>query len=622
MRTKVTLVLLLLNVVLFFIIFRVERAWRTESVALEVRRRVLGAEAADIRAISVQSAGAGESYRLERRGDQWFVTQPWVWRANPNAVSRIVADLQFLNDETSFSVSDVERNGQKLADYGLDPAGLTVTLSSGGDDATGRRPIRTVLRIGSSTKVGQRLYVLSPDGTRIDVVGRTLLDGLMLPLERLRSDAVMTIPFYEARSLNLQTPSGSRILIQRDGSRWTFETPISARASRTAMELAIGQLDALRAKDFAPQADPLPASSTMRIAVEGDNRRETLFLGLDSTGSGETPAQLEDLSQPAARSVRFSVMLPPELRAMLSDPVDDLRDPHVVEFDPSAVTSVTLKAPGEADLLLQRLEPAAPPAGGPMAAAWQILLPAKPGQGPRILRADSAAVRDLLAELAGLTARKFKSDAPTDADLDDWGFNRPERTIVISQPPSVGAAAAPGTITLQITQTGGPDSFALARVTNTPSVYAIYPDILRDTPVAPRDWRDRLLRAPDSTRVAALRLIDLSSGKVLWAWPDGTAAHRNAAAGDLAADILQLRARRFVADAFDSAGANGRPWRYKLEATLDLPDGGAAETRSVHALYFGERTGGSEQLAGAPEFHATFIPEQRLVDDLWKLTYA
>ncbi|MEY3773465.1 MAG: hypothetical protein RLZZ129_245, partial [Verrucomicrobiota bacterium] len=41
MRTKVTLVLVFLNVALFFFIFNFERHWRTERASLEARRRVL-----------------------------------------------------------------------------------------------------------------------------------------------------------------------------------------------------------------------------------------------------------------------------------------------------------------------------------------------------------------------------------------------------------------------------------------------------------------------------------------------------------------------------------------------------------------------------------------------------
>ena len=74
MRTKVTLVLLFLNVALFFFIFRFERRWRTEDDWKETRRRVLGAEATDIRSLEI--TGPNRSVSLEKRGDTWFITKP------------------------------------------------------------------------------------------------------------------------------------------------------------------------------------------------------------------------------------------------------------------------------------------------------------------------------------------------------------------------------------------------------------------------------------------------------------------------------------------------------------------------------------------------------------------
>ena len=48
MRTKVTLVLVFLNVVLFFFIFGFEREWQTDRNLMEARKRVLGPEASNI----------------------------------------------------------------------------------------------------------------------------------------------------------------------------------------------------------------------------------------------------------------------------------------------------------------------------------------------------------------------------------------------------------------------------------------------------------------------------------------------------------------------------------------------------------------------------------------------
>ncbi|HYP15753.1 MAG TPA: DUF4340 domain-containing protein [Opitutus sp.] len=327
MRTKVTLVLVFLNVALFFFIFRFERRWRTEDNWKESRRRVLGAEAADIRSIEV--AGAGRELKLQKRGDTWLITQPVEWPANPTAVSRIVNELQFLEHETSFLVRDLTKNGQSLADYGLDEPKLTVTFTSGENAATTR------LRLGDTTKDGIRLYLLSSDGERIHVVNQSLARSLALTFDELHADTLFTVQIFEARSLNLQTPppASLRIRLRRDGNRWTFESPISARASKNAVELAINGLNALRVRSFVNEDLPatLPsARPSLRISLEGNNRRDTLILG-DALGSTARPTgaatvpDVEYYAQLEGRSALFTVAVPAELKETLDRAQEKLR---------------------------------------------------------------------------------------------------------------------------------------------------------------------------------------------------------------------------------------------------------------------------------------------------------
>src|SRR6185503_19000471 len=96
---KVTLVLIFLNVALFFFIFKFERNWRTEAASRESRRRVLGPEAADIRSLDITSTAPGGSFSLARKRDTWFLTKPLEWPANPHAASTIVQELQLLGDD-------------------------------------------------------------------------------------------------------------------------------------------------------------------------------------------------------------------------------------------------------------------------------------------------------------------------------------------------------------------------------------------------------------------------------------------------------------------------------------------------------------------------------------------
>ena len=623
MRTKVTLVLLFLNVALFLFIFHFERDWRTERAALEVRKRVLGPEGADIRSIEVAQA-----FRLEKRKDSWFLTEPLEWPANPQAVRRIMTDLQFLEHVTSFSVHDVIKNGLSLDYYGLDHPRLVVSLTSGGADTTGGPPIATTLRIGDTAKGGQSLYVLSADGARIHVVGRELADALFLPIDQLRSDSILTIPVFEAGELSIQA-SGLRVRLHRDGSRWAFLAPIpSARANKDATELAISDLDALRVRSFvaAPPPGPLPSDApALRVTLEGNNRSETLYLG-QRADAGPTGGDHEYYAQLEDRKALFTVAIPARLMEALDNAQEALRDRHVLDFDPAAVTAITLAAPNQPDLTLQRLE-----APGSAGTRWQIVLPGNSGQGPQTLRAERDAVLKLLDQLALLSADAFQSDAPQAADLENWGFNRPEREITL------GLAAPDTPIVLHLGVATPRDGRAYARLANGSSVYAVGPAILAETPVATRAWRDRLLNElPAGARITGFRITDALSGARVLEWRadagilSATSAPPPAAAAaavqSLLAQLRTLRARSFVADSFaesvkDEAGEDRR-WRYRLDADLSLPiTGSGKEQAGTSTLWLTERTSGSRQYAGSREFNASFSIEQPMIDALWTLTY-
>jgi len=362
MRTKVTLILVFLNVALFFFIFKFERGWRTEQASLEARRRVLGAETADIRSLRI-SGPETTPINLIRQGDNWSLTEPIEWPANPHAVSRIINELQFLEHETSFSVADLAKNNQSLADYGLEQPRLTVTFTTGTNttgDETNTADSYT-LKIGDETKVGNRLYILSPDGNRVHVVNLSLARSLGLPIEDLRADTIFSIPVFETRSLNLQNAANLRVRIRREGSnRWTFEAPIIARASKTAVELSINALNALRVRSFATagNVDANPASNpTMRITLEGNNRRETLILGseigttaipaaaTETTGNPGTKPDIEFNAMLEGKSTLFTVSLPAALVEALRNAQEILREPKVLDIDASAVSAIVTTAP-------------------------------------------------------------------------------------------------------------------------------------------------------------------------------------------------------------------------------------------------------------------------------------
>lgn len=661
MRTKVTLVLLFLNVVLFFFIFTFVRKWQTEKIWEQSQRRVLGPEAAVIQSLTITGGRLAQPVELEKRAEGWVLTKPYEWPANPHAVSRILNELLFLENESSFLVKDLAKSGLSLADYGLQKPQMTVAFAAGPRSSTAANEGSSgalkhyTLRIGDTTKVGNRLYVLSPDGKRVDVVNRSLADSLAVSLDQLRTNAIFDIPLFEVRSFNLQTaPANLRIRLRRQGPRWSFEAPILTRADRAKVEMAINGLDALRTGKFL-DADSLTPDQTglnnpnFQLTLDGNGRRETLLLGnpvpqaapaqTAKPAAGAAVSSTEYYAKMEDRTPIFTVALPNDLATMLRNAQDQLRDRHLLSFDPRALTSITLSAPNRPEITLQRLEVGQQPTDND---AWQIVTRTA-NQAPQTMPADLKIVQRLIQHLYTLQALQFLRDAPQASELEDWGFNRPQREVTLhfSSKDAFASGAYPtsnpSSVTLLIGVASERAGRAYAKLASEPFVYLVDPDILEQTPVTVTYYRDRLLRElPEGARITGLTLTDIAGKKELLneqlsgdqTWTQALTAlpaDRRTAVLTILGQLRKLRAKEFILDTFPPTveiGDRDRAWRYKLTATLSLVGGSETQT-APYTLFFTERTGGGTQFVGSPDpgLNVVFEADQKLLDALFKLTY-
>ncbi|HEU5080284.1 MAG TPA: DUF4340 domain-containing protein [Opitutaceae bacterium] len=668
MRTKVTLVLIFLNVAVFFSVFYLKVSVPTA----QHEGSLLGPEVVNIQSLEISAANRPAPVRIERRGDGWVLTQPLDWPANEFAVNRIVNELQQLRSEASFPVKELAKSGQSLADYGLDKPPLTVSLTPA-PVPTNPTPQPIVLRIGDTAKVGNRLYILSPDGERVHVVQRSLAESLLVKLEDLRSDTLFSIPVFEVRSLNLQTgaPAGSKVRIARSNSRWIFETPFSARANKNETDVAVSRLNGLRIQSFIDPRSPeplrlTPDDMTLRITLEGNNRRETLIVGgrvrdsIAVNAPGATPAatptptalpSAADAANAATANAAtsadgdlyfakmedkapvFTVAIPTSLLDALRNAQETLRDRRILDIDPASITSLTLSGAGQAELTLQRLESTST---NPLSSAWQMIRHAD-DRSPQSVPADREIIDHLIQHLCELTAQKFESDAPIETALEKYGFNRPARTFKFSL--ATGQSAASGATTtatpLMLLLGIGEDHKVYAKLDSPNYVYLVPDEILAQTPIDPLAYRERLLRdLPAGAKIAGLKLVDLSNQDVLLdvtlPLPADTAANaqspeRRAAIETLATQLRTLRAKRFVRERFTKTilvNGEERPWHYQLVSTIALV-GGNGTQNATSVLFLSDRTGGNTQFIGAPDpgFDVVFEAEQPLLDALFTLIY-
>ncbi len=629
MRTKVTLILVLLNVAVFAWIVHSRHRWQLEATAADRDRHPLRELAVNLQAITISDHG-GTAVRLERRaGKPWNLAAPVDWLANPAAVEGIIGELQNLE---SVAVLDLAMNKQTPADFDLDKPDLTFVLTAAPADATAPSPAPVTIRLSSSGK-GGKLYLLAPDGTHVHVLDGALLERLKASLGGLPASTIFSLRPFEIRFLSLQKGTDAPVrLLRRDDARWLLDSPITTRAAKPAIETTLKQLLDLRLgadrsggnPGFAPVGSvPTEALSELRISLEGDNRHEVLLLGQPipkaSAGANRTPryAKLED------RAPVFALAFPNDLFETLRHAQETLRDTHVLDFDPATVSTVTLSAPSQPEpLVLRRLDATTALVKGaaPDGADWQIVRPSG------ALPADATLVKNFLLWLAEqLRATSFVNDAPAKADTEKLGFNRPERELTL--------AFAPGTTPAKLTLEIALDDKAAvyARVFGQPFIYAVSLDSLRYLSVAPSTYRDRLVRAlPESAQITALTLAPVGTGvpvfshiladKETWnqALENEPPARKEALRSILLGDkdhpalLRQLRAVHFASDTFDTnVLVNGtlRPWSYSLTTTLALPGGAAgATTTTTSTLWLAERAG-SIQLAGSPKAEADTVFE-------------
>ncbi len=610
MRLRLTIALLILNAVLFGVLYILDKRPMEPPPGFEP---VIPEGIADkVDRLSIEGRDLALRWVLEKRGSDWFISSPINWRANLFAVNRILNQLQFLERITSFSVQDIVKAGQSLADYGLAEPNAILALQHGGTE--------TKIRIGSSTKVGNRLYILSHDETEVFVVNRELLDSITIDLDDLRSQLIFDIPLYEVRSVSLRLKNLPLRIVRR-GDDWNFETPIEMEADNARVEAAINKLSGIRLLEFL-SPDPVGQgldSPSVRLTLEGNNRRETLLLG---------HRLLEDSAQPLyyasleGNPTVFTV--PSEPFVDLLKAQENLRDRYFVRISPEILNAIEITV-GSESVRLQRLE-----RGG-----WQV--PRNEPDGALAnWPADPLLIDEMISSIHETRALRFVTDSPSTTDLVDFGLEDPQRKVRL--------LAQDQTSVLLIGDLAGTKDTVYAKLTDHPSVYEIQSGrLLSLLQTRPLHYRLRLLaQQPSAAVIESVVLHDLEIGRDLFSLD--LKADQEGQNGSIPEGVPNLGAveeedrepaltllhygREFSVNSYlkqvftegHDLGEKRLPWRYLLRFGILLPGGAQAQKRSL-SYYFTERLGAGTQIGGSPEFEVTFSLDQNLIDALFHFSF-
>jgi len=614
MKKYLTILLVLLNIVVFATLYLIPPASDTGKY---LDNKVFNEEAVGINRIRISGPGLEQARVIEKEGKNWLLREPIRWPANFFAVSRILNQIQFLEKETSFSASKASASGADLASYGLENPKITLEFRNDQGQTTR-------IKIGAATEIGNRAYILSPDETEILVVKRELIDSLLVDLSGLRSQTIFDLPLFQATTLAIQKtqPVSLRIRINLINEDWRFETPIQTEGDTAKIESLINGLNALKVQEFIASDDGNLAqyglqTPFMRVTLEGENKRQTILIG----------NQLESATGDALYYAKMSenptiFTIPSLLFNILDNAQVSLRARRFVNFDPDSVSSIEISQ-GDTALSLQRLE----------VGEWQIFRREEDNGRMTAHPADGKIIHGMMDKLLQLRALSFVTDAPSAADLENFGLTDPQRVIQVRTPDTsvkliVGDLAPGSSNSIQ----------AYAKLESEPYIYTINQAFLEHFPAFPLHYRNRTVhQQPADARLVSITVRDLDSDTIVYTaalnevTPNWTQVAQANEADKRSRDHLlklvdlagTIEARDYLVDSFMPQiqfGNRKITWKYTLDLQFAL-SGPAGETTWTTTLWLSDRLGGTRALAGSEEFKVIFLQTQDFVESFYGLTF-
>jgi hypothetical protein len=387
------LILLVLALGLGAYIYFVES--ERDPAATETRDKIFTVEAANIETIEVRST-EGETTSLRRNGDEWQIVAPVTAPADETVVSSITDAL------ASTDITRVlDENPTNLAQFGLEPARLTVSFSVKGE-STPRR-----LYLGSKTPTGTDAYARVEGQPRLVLIGGFLEDTFNRKTFDLRDKGVLAIEREAVDAIVLDRASGPDVALTRSGDAWRLTAPVDARAEYSPVDGLIGRVDGAQMRSIEHDGTEPTAAQLRTFGLDRPQLVATFGSGSSKAAlalgskKDDSSVYARDLARPLVFTVEASLVTD------LEKSPDDLRVKDVFAFRSYSATGIELTTAGST----AAFEKSAPAAGDNASSegTWKQTKPAARD-------VNQTALTDLLNTLSSLRAERFVDRAPAAGD--------------------------------------------------------------------------------------------------------------------------------------------------------------------------------------------------------------
>ena len=613
-RSTLFLSVVVLGLLAYF--FLVDRHQKGTAERESEQSILFGHSAAD--ADSLKITGGDGAVVLDKKDGAWKIRQPIAAEADSQAVNAVLSALESLEARRIIQLSQIPNSGDTLQQWGLSPGNVRVEFS--GADFT------DTLLIGRKTALSDLVYARALRGPGQDGDAPVALipadsgDAIGKKLSDLRSRALLKGDLAKVSQLGLSIAPGAGTATaaveyevdRQGGDEWKFQKPLAAAADGKKVTAWLQSLGRLRVKQFISDDDsnlstyglssPVSQFWVQSEAAKGakDSKGpDTLLIGLPVPNTpGEVYAKR--LADNAIVTVSAA-----EVDKLLHD-LPDVRDRHVLAFNPDEVTALRIDA-------AHPLGPEAKGGSGTVAVQKQEQDKAEgwtfdPATVPPVSgSADGGQIKAFLGALKDLQAAEIVSD--TTSDLKPYGLDHPTVTLLLTlkkgdpngtvsllvgriekASPAVAAAAVPPG-TAPAAAPAAPSARFYAKNSQEPFIYAVDASFLDKLPKDAWVWLDPAVTTAPPGGIKSVTVTPQTGAPFTVTRSDaGFGTDRTGVAVDPAQANAEfsllgnLRALRWLGPA-EAADELAKPqWRIKASGDLafalvigaELPEGGRA----------------------------------------------
>ena len=237
----------------------------------EARPKAVGIPKDEIEQIVIKSA-SGEVSTVTKTGGTWQITAPLAAPADETVMTRIVTLINGIE-----ITRVVDENPTDLAQYGLAPPQVEVTIKTSGAAGTER------LLLGTKAAIGSAVYAQLSSSPRVILVDGDVEDAANKGPSDLRDKAVFRIDRDKIDSLEIDAAGGTVQLVKQ-GLEWELTKPLHTHGDLGVVSELLTKLTSLQMASIIDS--PAAGSATYRldkpvfaVTVAAGSSRETLQIG-------------------------------------------------------------------------------------------------------------------------------------------------------------------------------------------------------------------------------------------------------------------------------------------------------------------------------------------------------